>query len=107
MSMKGAPPRDGHDLNADADVIADAPRDQDCDLVRFHPAFASCRQCPLPACRFELPRGAARAVAVALGVDRLDGAGLSTAEMAAELAISRRSVSRAKRLLSAAWEVAS
>ena len=94
-------------LDVDVDTVPDVPPDQGCDLVRFHPAFASCQRCPLPACRYELPGGAARAVAVALGVDRLDGAGLSTAEMAAELAISRRSVSRAKRLLSAAWEVAS
>ena len=83
---------DALDLDPEADVIAETEPDTGCDLARFHPAFTSCQRCPLPACRFELPGGAARAVATALAVRRLSAAGLDSAAMAVALDVSIRTI---------------
>ena len=104
MSMKGAPPRAGSDLGDDGDEF---PPDHGCDLVKYHLAFATCQRCPLYRCRYELPNGAARAMATALAVHRLSVAGLAPREQAAALGVSTKTVTRARRLLAEAYEVAS
>ena len=99
------------DLDSDADVDAGLAADVDsygdgCDLTRFLPECASCLTCSLPRCRHDLPQGVGRMLATALAVERLTAAGLDPRAQAAELGVSTKTISRARRLLAAADEVA-
>ena len=94
-------------LDVDVYTVPDVPPDQGCDLVALDPRFAMCQTCPIYRCRYELPNGAARAMATALAVHRLSAAGLAPREQAVALGVSVRTITRARRLLAAAWEEAS
>lgn len=67
--------------------------DDGCDL------HEACLSCPLPACRYEMPPGRARALTQAAALSRLLASGLTMDEAAAELGISRRTVYRLRRLV--------
>lgn len=70
-------------------------RDDGCDI---HP---ECLSCPLPACRYEMPPGRARALAQAAALGRLLGLGRTMDEAAGELGVSRRTVYRLRRIATA------
>ena len=61
-------------------------QDDGCDLHH------SCLSCPLPACRYEMPPGRARALAQAAALGRLLAGGRTMDEAASELGVSRRTV---------------
>lgn len=67
-------------------------QDDGCDL------HGSCLTCPLPACRYEMPPGRARALSQAAALGRLLGTGRTMDEAAAELGVSRRTVYRLRRI---------
>ncbi|MGH2586759.1 MAG: helix-turn-helix domain-containing protein [Dehalococcoidia bacterium] len=67
-------------------------RDDGCDI---HP---HCLTCPLPACRYEMPPGRARALAQAAALAQLLEIGRTMDEAAAELGVSRRTVYRLRRI---------
>jgi hypothetical protein len=66
--------------------------DDGCDL------HDSCLTCPLPACRYEMPPGRARALAQAAALGRLLETGTTMDEAAAVLGVSRRTVYRLRRI---------
>jgi hypothetical protein len=66
--------------------------DDGCDL------HGHCLTCPLPACRYELPPGRARALAQAAALGRLLAAGRTLEEAAVVLGVSRRTVYRLRRV---------
>ena len=57
-----------------------------------------CLTCPLPACRYEMPPGRARALAQAAALGQLLALGRTMDEAAAELGVSRRTVYRLRRI---------
>ena len=67
-------------------------RDDGCDLHH------ECLSCPLPACRYEMPPGRARALAQAAALGRLLERGWTMDEAATELGVSRRTVYRLRRI---------
>ncbi len=67
-------------------------QDDGCDI---HP---QCLSCPLPACRYEMPPGRARALAQAAALGQLLALGRTMDEAAAELGVSRRTVYRLRRI---------
>jgi hypothetical protein len=67
-------------------------QDDGCDI---HP---QCLTCPLPACRYEMPPGRARALAQAQALGRLLTLGRTMDEAATELGVSRRTVYRLRRM---------
>lgn len=67
-------------------------RDDGCDL------HDHCLTCPLPACRYEMPPGRARALAQAAALGRLLQGGRTMDEAAIELGVSRRTVYRLRRI---------
>jgi transcriptional regulator of acetoin/glycerol metabolism len=67
-------------------------KDDGCDL------HESCLTCPLPACRYEMPPGRARALAQAALLGRLLETGLTMDQAAIELGVSRRTVYRLRRI---------
>lgn len=69
-----------------------AYHDEGCDI---HP---SCLTCPLPACRYEMPPGRARALAQAAALAKLLEMGRTMDEAATELGVSRRTVYRLRRI---------
>lgn len=68
--------------------------DDGCDI------HSSCLTCPLPACRYEMPPGRARALAQAATLGRLLSTGLTMDQAAIELGVSRRTVYRLRRIAS-------
>ena len=70
-------------------------QDDGCDI---HP---QCLTCPLPACRYEMPPGRARALAQAAALGRLLTLGSTMDEAASELGVSRRTVYRLRRIAGA------
>ncbi|MGD9893300.1 MAG: helix-turn-helix domain-containing protein [Dehalococcoidia bacterium] len=67
-------------------------QDDGCDL------HDHCLTCPLPACRYEMPPGRARALAQAAALWRLLETGLTMDQAAVELGVSRRTVYRLRRI---------
>lgn len=67
-------------------------QDDGCDLHN------NCLSCPLPACRYEMPPGRARALSQAAALGRLLGGGRTMEEAAVELGVSRRTVYRLRRI---------
>ena len=67
-------------------------RDDGCDL------HERCLTCPLPACRYEMPPGRARALSQATALGDLLANGLTMDEAAARLGVSRRTVYRLRRI---------
>lgn len=70
-------------------------RDDGCDI------HDHCLSCPLPACRYELPPGRARALAQAAELGRILARGFSLDDAAVELGVSRRTVYRLRRMSTA------
>ncbi len=66
--------------------------DDGCDLHN------SCLTCPLPACRYEMPPGRARALSQAAALGLLLQSGRTMDEAATELGVSRRTVYRLRRI---------
>lgn len=66
--------------------------DDGCDIHR------QCLTCPLPACRYEMPPGRARALSQAASLARLLTDGHTMDEAATELGVSRRTVYRLRRI---------
>jgi hypothetical protein len=66
--------------------------DDGCDLHH------SCLSCPLPACRYELPPGRARALSQAVALGQLLSSGSTMGEAASELGVSRRTAYRLRRI---------
>lgn len=66
--------------------------DDGCDL------HSQCLTCPLPACRYELPPGRARALSQAAALTLLLDRGRTMEEAAADLGVSRRTVYRLRRI---------
>ncbi len=66
--------------------------DSGCDL------HENCLTCPLPACRYEMPPGRARALSQAAALGRLLDTGASLDAAATQLGISRRTVYRLRRM---------
>ena len=73
--------------------------DDGCDLHN------SCLTCPLPACRYEMPPGRARALSQAAALGRLLQSGITMDEAAAELGVSRRTVYRLRRMAAPVTQV--
>ena len=67
-------------------------QDDGCDI------HDQCLTCPLPACRYEMPPGRARALSQASALARLLMLGRTMDEAAAELGVSRRTVYRLRRI---------
>lgn len=67
-------------------------RDDGCDI------HDQCLTCPLPACRYEMPPGRARALSQAAALGRLLELGRTMDEAAEELGVSRRTVYRLRRI---------
>lgn len=67
-------------------------QDEGCDLHH------ECLSCPLPACRYEMPPGRARALSQAAALGRLLDCGHTMEEAAMELGVSRRTVYRLRRI---------
>lgn len=67
-------------------------RDDGCDLHDY------CLTCPLPACRYEMPPGRARALTHAASLRALLEAGMTMDTAAGVLGVSRRTVYRLRRL---------
>lgn len=67
-------------------------QDDGCDL------HDQCLTCPLPACRYEMPPGRARALSQAAALGRLLALGRTMDEAAIELGVSRRTVYRLRRI---------
>ena len=67
-------------------------QDDGCDL------HDHCLTCPLPACRYEMPPGRARALAQAAALGRLLAGGRTLDQAAVELGVSRRTVYRLRRV---------
>lgn len=68
-------------------------QDVGCDLHR------SCLTCPLPACRYEMPPGRARALSQAAALGRLLESGMTMDDAATALGVSRRTVYRLRRII--------
>jgi hypothetical protein len=66
--------------------------DDGCDL------HDHCLTCPLPACRYEMPPGRARALSQAAALGRLLALGRTMDQAAIELGVSRRTVYRLRRM---------
>ena len=96
-------PGDGALQDPDAELAADMEDLGDgCDFVRWHPRFAHCTDCPLPACRYDLEAGQGRALAICYAVARLARAGRDRDEIAAQLGVSKRTVVRSLRAIALA-----
>ena len=67
-------------------------QDDGCDI------HDQCLTCPLPACRYEMPPGRARALAQAAALAQLLARGRTMDEAAVELGVSRRTVYRLRRI---------
>jgi transcriptional regulator of acetoin/glycerol metabolism len=67
-------------------------QDDGCDL------HDHCLTCPLPACRYELPPGRARALSQAAALRTLLSRGQTMDEAATNLGVSRRTVYRLRRV---------
>ncbi len=66
-------------------------RDDGCEIS------ARCLECPLPACRYDMPPKRAGALMREAELNRLLAAGLSADEAAVKMGVSRRTVFRLKR----------
>ena len=67
-------------------------QDDGCDI------HDQCLTCPLPACRYEMPPGRARALAQAAALGQLLALGRTMDEAALDLGVSRRTVYRLRRI---------
>ena len=75
-------------------------QDDGCDIHH------QCLSCPLPACRYEMPPGRARALSQAAALGQLLVQGHTMEEAAAELGVSRRTVYRLRRISDPANRIA-